>query len=260
MGRHNTCVKKAQAAARRARTFKVLYFGHSHIRRFGELIKNKEAYWSEDTTALLLDTLNEVQPGNPNKRYDSQLGYPNSDHDFRAVEGFTTPEIAAQLEAALDTPRDIQVIYAGDNDQRHCPKAADAAARVFRTVLKYLLCYAGPTILCGLLPRLGDGRYCKWAGEVNEKLLEMVMKHNKAPHERRIIWLQHYKCMKMDAAPKGEPYGNKKIHEGVLRWKRMPDGTWERVDDTIHMGYWALGKFYCSMSEALKHALDYLIF
>ena len=258
MGRRNVCAKKKRAAARRARSFKVLYFGHSHIRRLSELLQNKRAYWSENTKSRLLDTLNLVRPGNPNKQYDSRLGFPNSVHDFRAVQGYTTPQIATQLKKAKRTPRDIQVIYAGDNDQRNCPSAEDAAVRIFQTVLKNLLYCSGPTILCGLLPRLGDGSYCKWAGEVNERLLAMVKEHNKAPHDRRIIWLRHFKCMKLSSAPKEGPYGDEKIHKGVLRWLCQPNGEWERVADTIHMGYWALGKFYCSMSEALKHALDFV--
>ena len=249
MGKLNAAEKK------RKRPFVIQFYGHSHVRRFKELLGNEPAYTRKYRKGPpALDTCNaELGKVKEEDKLKPDMGFNNATLDFVVADskdGYSTEKVSTLLYQNRGSARDLQVIYVGDNDQRGCPDPKLAAERIFATIKSNLPYARGPTITAGLLPRWKDASYCKWAGKVNELLIEKIKAHNSAPHTHRIIWMQHLKELAMNSAPE-EVFGSEKLHKGVVQ-----PGT--GAPDYIHLNFWAYSKFYFAMKRAIMIALSYL--
>ena len=184
------------------------------------------------------------------------LSFPNANFVYFAKGGALTYQVAQKLEDTKRQPRDLQLIYVGDNDSSSCPDSSKAAAQVFKTIKDHLEDATGPTIVAGLLPRHGDADYCTWAGAVNRELIAKIKEHNSGKPIRKIVWMQHMEELALNSEPKDPGvYSQEKVHGKLQRWDRCRK---EYVEDKVHLGPLANALFYFSLRHAIFHALTFL--
>ena len=235
------------------RPFVMHLYGHSHVRRFMEFLDDKPGYTFEG-----LPQLSEANSLRKKKDPSAEtllpnMGFSTGRFRFMADQGSSLPQIKDSLLRYKGNPRDLQLIYAGDNDRWSCPNPIVAAGRIFSTILEFVPVATGPTIVAGLLPRWKMPEYCKWAGQVNEELVRLIREENTKAGRVRIIWLQHQKEMALVDVPTNPGvYDREEIHGNLRSW--WPKGNIWRRDD-VHLCPLANAKFYFNLRHAIQYAL-----
>lgn len=227
------------------RRFILHLYGHSHVRRFGEFLRNEPTYNRKKLPQL--DACNaERRLRDPDcVLYRADLGFPHLELHVYAEEGRRFGGIANEIEQHRDEPRDIQLIYAGDNDRSTCPDPVDAADEVLRMVDKYMGLAPGPTIVAGLLPRWGDHAYCDWAGKVNARLQRDIAR---AWPDYKVIYLRHFSVLRHEGpqTPQQCWYPRHPVHGDQYLNGRQ---------DNIHLGLHGNACFYAALQNTVVRAL-----
>ena len=160
-------------------------YGHSHVRRLGELLENpaRLAHWNQGRREAMGCNTKPLLP-------NFGLGV---DCEFHAEGRATIAQLTKILERNKRKPRAAQAIFIDDNERNRQPSPSPArvAEEIIGLVEKHTASTHGLTYVPGLLPRWGEEDYCQWASDVNEQLLDLIEVSPQNRERRRIFFLRH---------------------------------------------------------------------